>query len=171
MLTAKTGFDDGIEEMEPCADDCITKPFSTKELKVKVRSLIHQRKLLRSRFSLSTMIKSSQVTTTSIEQAFLEKTISTIEANFENPEFTIELLAKEVNMSVSQLNRKLNALIDQPAGHLVRSLRLHKAADLLETRSGTVAQVGYKLGFNDQAYFSRAFKKQFGCSPSEYMNG
>jgi AraC-like DNA-binding protein len=74
-------------------------------------------------------------------------------------------------MSVSQLNRKLNALIDQPAGRLMRSLRLQRAAELLEKNAGTVAQIGYQLCFNDQAYFSRAFKKQFGCNPGEYRNG
>ena len=107
---------------------------------------------------------------TSDDETFLDKTLSTIEANYANPDFTIELLAKEVNLSVSQLNRKLNALINQPAGHLISSLRLHMAATLLHQKAGTVAEIGYKLGYNDHAYFSRAFKKQFGCSPSEYMN-
>ena len=71
-------------------------------------------------------------------------------------------------MSTSQLSRKLNALINQPAGHLIRSMRLQRAADLLRQNAGSVAEICYKVGFNDQAYFSRAFKKQFGCSPSEY---
>ena len=71
-------------------------------------------------------------------------------------------------MSISQLSRKLNALIDQPAGQLIRSLRLQRAADLLINKAGTIAEICYKVGFNDQAYFSRVFKKQFGCSPSEY---
>jgi len=73
-------------------------------------------------------------------------------------------------MSVSQLNRKLNALVDQPAGQLIRSLRLQRAADLLKQNAGSVAESCYKVGFNDQAYFSRVFKKQFGCSPSEYKS-
>ncbi|MEJ2495042.1 MAG: helix-turn-helix transcriptional regulator [Ignavibacteriaceae bacterium] len=77
-------------------------------------------------------------------------------------------LAEEVNMSISQLSRKLNALIDQPAGQLIRSLRLQRAADLLKNNVGSIAEICYKTGFNDQAYFSRVFKKQFGCSPSEY---
>ena len=171
MLTPKTGFDNRTKGLETCADASITKPFSAKELKVRVRKLLDHRSLLRSHFSLVTMTRPSEVPAKSIGQAFLEKAIGIIETNIENPEFTIEMLSKEVNMSVSQLNRKLNALIDQPAGHLIRSLRLHRAADLLENKEGTVAQVGYKLGFNDQAYFSRAFKKQFGCTPSEYMNG
>jgi two-component system, sensor histidine kinase ChiS len=168
MLTAKAGFDDKIEGLEIGIDDYITKPFSAKELKVRVKNLINQRKLLRSRFKASTVIKPSEVTATSIDQLFLEKVIKTIEANFENQDFTPESLAETVNMSVSQLNRKLNALIEQPAGQLMRSLRLQRAADLLKQKAGTISEICYQLDFNDPAYFSRAFKKQFGCSPSEF---
>jgi len=72
-------------------------------------------------------------------------------------------------MSVSQLNRKLNAMIDQPAGQLIRTLKLKRAADLLLQNAGSISEICYKMGFNDQAYFSRAFKKQFGSNPSEYL--
>jgi AraC-like DNA-binding protein len=160
-----------MEGFQTGADEYITKPFSTKELKVRVRSLIDQRSLLRSLYSKVTIIKPSEIKATSIDKAFLEKTIGSIEANFEYSGYTVEMLANEVNMSVSQLNRKLNALVGQPAGQMMRSLRLQRAAELLEKKSGTVAQIAYKLGFNDQAYFSRAFKKQYGCTPSEYISG
>jgi AraC-like DNA-binding protein len=169
MLTAKAGLDDKIEGLEIGVDDYITKPFSAKELKVRVKNLISQRKLLRGRFKSATVIKPSEVTTVSIDQVFLEKVIKTIEANFENQEFTPESLADTVNMSVSQLNRKLNAMIEQPAGQLMRSLRLQRAADLLKKKAGTVSEICYQLDFNDPAYFSRAFKKQFGCSPTEFV--
>ena len=169
MLTAKTGFDDKIEGLEIGVDDYITKPFSAKELKARIKNLINQRKLLRARFKTSTVIKPSEVSVLSIDQVFLDKIIKTIEANFENQQFTPDSLADEVNMSVSQLNRKLNALIDQPAGQLMRSLRLQRAADLLKQNAGTISEICYQLDFNDPAYFSRAFKKQFGCSPTEFM--
>ncbi len=169
ILTAKADFDDKIEGLETGADDYITKPFSAKELKVRIRNLIYQRKLLRSRFKSATVIKPSEVTAISIDQVFLTKVIKTIEANFENQDFTPESLAASVNMSISQLNRKLNALIEQPAGQLMRSLRLQRAADLLKQKAGSVSEICYQLDFNDPAYFSRAFKKQFGCSPSEFV--
>lgn len=168
ILTAKAGFDNKIEGFEIGVDDYIIKPFSARELKVRVRNLINQRKLLRSRFKSATVIKPSEVTAISIDQLFLQKVIKIIETNFENQDFTPESLAESVNMSVSQLNRKLNALIEQPAGHLMRSLRLQRAADLLKKNAGTVSEICYQLDFNDPAYFSRAFKKQFGCSPSEF---
>jgi DNA-binding response OmpR family regulator len=169
MLTAKADLEDKIEGLERGVDDYITKPFSAKELKVRIRNLLIQRKLLRKRFKKATVIKPSEVSVVSADQTFLEKTIKLIEDNFENQDFNPESLAQEVNMSVSQLNRKLNALINQPAGQLMRSLRLQRAADLLKQKAGTIAEICYQLDFNDPAYFSRAFKKQFGCSPTEYI--
>jgi len=169
MLTAKAGFDDKMEALETGIDDYIIKPFHPQELKLRVRNLINQRKLLRSRFKIATVIKPSEVTMVSVDQQFLEKTIHTIEKNIDNQNFSVESLAEAVNMSVSQLNRKLNALIEQPAGQLMRSLRLQRAADLLKKNAGSIAEICYQLDFNDPAYFSRAFKKQFGCSPSAFI--
>ncbi len=170
MLTAKAGLDDKIEGLETGIDDYLTKPFSARELKVRVKNLIYQRRELRKRFSKTSVIKPSEVSTISIDQVFLEKTIKTIESNFEDEQFSVDLLSEQMNMSVSQLNRKLNALIDQPPGQLIRTFRLQRAAELLKQNSGTVAEICYKVGFNDQAYFARAFKKQFGVSPSEFKS-
>jgi signal transduction histidine kinase/DNA-binding response OmpR family regulator len=168
MLTAKAGLDDKIEGLETGIDAYITKPFSAKELRVRVRNLIYQREQLRKRFSKSTIIKPSEVTAVSMDQEFLDKTIKVIEQNFEDPKFNVENLANEVNMSLSQLNRKLNALVNQSAGRLIRSLRLQRAADLLRQNADTVAGICYKVGFNDQGYFGRVFKRQFGVSPNAY---
>ncbi len=168
MLTAKAGLEDKIEGLETGIDAYITKPFSAKELKVRVKNLIYQRKELRKRFKKSTYIKPSEVSVDSIDQIFLQKVIDKIEANIENEKYNVEKLSDEVNMSISQLNRKLNALVDQPAGQLIRSLRLQRAADLLTQNTGNVAEICYKVGFNDPGYFTKTFKKQFGVSPREY---
>jgi signal transduction histidine kinase/ligand-binding sensor domain-containing protein/DNA-binding response OmpR family regulator len=170
MLTAKASFEDKMEGLETGVDDYITKPFSAKELRLRVKNLIIQRKKLRKRFATSTIIKPDDVSAISIDQVFLDKVISIIENHFEDQSFSADTLAEKLNMSISQLNRKLKALIDQPAGQLMRSLRLQRAADLLKKKAGSVSEICYRLCFSDQAYFSRAFKKQFGSSPSEYMN-
>jgi CheY-like chemotaxis protein len=168
MLTAKAALDDKIEGLETGADAYLVKPFSARELTVRVRKLILQRQQLRRRFSRATVIKPSEVATSSIDQIFLEKVLAAVEKRFEDPQFNVECLAEAVHMSVSQLNRKLGALIDQPAGQLIRSLRLQRAAELLKQNAGTVAEICYQVGFVDQANFTRAFKKQFGVAPGEF---
>ncbi|MBI5471476.1 MAG: response regulator [Ignavibacteriae bacterium] len=170
MLTAKADLDDKIEGLERGVDVYLTKPFSAKELKVQVHALISRREELRRRFSTATIIKPSEITATSIDKAFLQKVIACVETHFEDEQFSVEQLARSQNMSISQLNRKLNALINQAGGELIRSMRLERAADLLKQNAGSVAEISYKLGFTDQAYFSRAFKKQFGCTPSQYRD-
>jgi len=168
MLTAKAGLDDKIEGLETGIDAYLTKPFRVKELKVRVSTLIQRRKDLQKRFSTSTLIKPAEVTTDHIDQTFLENTIQVIEKHLDDEKFSNNCLAETLNMSVSQLNRKLNALIGQSAGKLVQTYRLRRASEMLRNSEQTVAEISYKVGFSDQAYFSRTFKKQFGKSPSKY---
>ncbi len=168
MLTAKASLESKIEGLETGVDDYLTKPFSPKELLARVRNLITLRRQLRERFSRATIIKPSEVSAVSVDRVFLQKVIGVIEANMGEEEFSVEKLAEAVHMSVWQLNRKLNGLIDQPAGQLLRSMRLQRAADLLQQNAGTVAEIAYQVGFGSQAHFATMFQKQFGCTPSEY---
>jgi len=168
MLTAKAAFDNKIKGLKTGADDYIIKPFSAKELLVRVKNLIATRRQLRKQFSKATIIKPSDVTAVSMDQQFLQKVLNVVESNISDEQFSVDKLADEANMSVSQLNRKLGALIDQPAGRLIRSMRLQRASDLLKNNSGTISEICYQVGFNDQTSFTRAFKKRFGESPSKY---
>jgi signal transduction histidine kinase/ligand-binding sensor domain-containing protein/DNA-binding response OmpR family regulator len=168
MLTAKAGLDPKIEGLEIGIDAYLTKPFHVKELQTRVKALIDQRKNLKEQFSHATYFKPSTVTKSSVDQTFLKKAIEIIETRICDEDFRVEHFAESLNMSTSQLNRKLNALIDQPAGTFIRSIRLQRSAELLNQTDKTIAEICYEVGFNDQAYFSRAFKKQYGKSPSAF---
>jgi len=168
ILTAKAGIENKIEGLETGADDYLVKPFSAKELIVRVRNLIESRRLLRARFREVTLVKPEEVTSVPMDQALLAKVMRAVEDKIGDDLFNAAVLAESVGMSISQLNRKLRALIDQPAGQLIRSMRLHRAADLLKQNAGNVAEICYQVGFADQANFSRAFKKQFGMAPGAY---
>jgi len=67
-----------------------------------------------------------------------------------------------------QLHRKLKALSGQSTTEFLRSQRLKLAANLLKSKNSTVSEIAYKVGFNNVSYFSSCFKKEFGCSATEY---
>ncbi|NGP77837.1 response regulator [Balneolaceae bacterium YR4-1] len=168
MLTARAGLDAKIEGLEVGIDAFLTKPYHTRELKTRVKTLIEQRKNLRKQYSKATYFKPSAIAESKVDQAFLKKAIDVINEHLQDEEYRVEHLAYSLNMSVSQLNRKLNALVEQPAGTFIRSIRLQRSTELLNQTDKTIAEVCFEVGFNDQAYFSRAFKKQYGKSPSAF---
>jgi len=49
-----------------------------------------------------------------------------------------------------------------------RTIRLNKAAEMLRQKTDTVTQIAYETGFNNLSWFAKAFKEQFGVSPSKY---
>lgn len=168
MLTAKASQSDKISGLEIGVDDYLIKPFDAEELQLRIRNLIRLRRQMKERFSTATIIRPTDVSAISADQKFLQRILDIIEAQMGDDNFSVEALARQANMSEPQLNRKLNALINQPPGKLIRSLRLQRAADLLQQGAGNVAEIAYEVGFSDQANFTRSFKKQFGVTPSKY---
>ncbi|MEM7371645.1 MAG: tetratricopeptide repeat protein [Bacteroidota bacterium] len=171
LLTAKASEESRITGLQIGIDDYLTKPFSSRELQVRVANLIEQRHRLRQRFSESLTIKAEEVSAVPMDQQFLQLVTSTIEARMTDEQFSVEGLSEIVGMSVTHLNRKLNALIGQTAGRLIRSMRMQRAADLLTKQAFTILEIAYELGFSDPNSFTRAFKKQFGVSPRQYVEG
>ena len=168
MLTGKAAYEDKIEGLETGVDTFLTKPFSPKELRIHISNLIGQREKLRAKYKNTFSISPDEISASSVDKVFLEKTIQLIRDNLDNPNFSVEELAEKMCLSSSQLHRKLQALIDQAPGQLMRNMRLQKAAGLIKLKAGSIADICDQTGFNDQAYFSRAFKKQFGCSPTAF---
>jgi transcriptional regulator GlxA family with amidase domain len=70
-------------------------------------------------------------------------------------------------MSRMNLNRKLHALTGHSTHAFIRTLRLHRAAQLLRQRSGTVSEIAFDVGFSSVSHFAKAFHEQFGEFPSE----
>jgi AraC-like DNA-binding protein len=69
-----------------------------------------------------------------------------------------------------QLYRKLKNLTSLAGNEFIRSIRLQQAKILLESAQLNISEVAYQVGFNDPAYFTRAFKKQYGRTPKSFIN-
>lgn len=171
MLTAKATVESRIEGLETGADAYMTKPFNMQELQTRIRSLIEQRKKLRERFSRETDIGPSDIAVTSVDEKFLNKAIRIIEDNLGDCDFDVTAMTQEIGMSRMQLFRKLKALTNQTPSEFIRTIRLKRAAQLLQKKFGNVAEITYEVGFNNLSYFAKCFRELYGVSPSEYGKG
>ena len=167
LLTAKSEKKDLIQGLETGADDYLTKPFNTKELRARVKNLIENRRYMREKFEITSVIKPGEISVTSRDRSFMEKLVDMIEKNINSENFSVEDLAREVEMSQSQLHRKLKALINQSASQFIRSAKMHRAKELLEKDAGNIADIAYMVGFSDPGYFTKTYRAFFGILPSE----
>ena len=171
LLTAKADEESKVEGLETGADDYIYKPFSAAELLARAENLIEIRRLLRQRFSREVVaVQPSEITVTSADAAFLEQVQAAVEARMTNSNFGAEWLADEVGLSPRQLRRKLKELTNLSTAGYIRSMRLQRAAQLLEEQVGNVSEVAYTVGFQDPKHFSKLFRQVFGVAPSQVMS-
>lgn len=169
LLTARNSETDQIMGLTGGADYYLTKPFSNKVLQLTVQNLLAARELMRQKFSKSFILEPQQITIDSTDEQFLSKLIAIIEQNMDNDNLGVDFLSEKIGMSPSVLYKKLKSLTDMSVNDFSKSIRLKRAAQLLKQRKHTVYEIGYMIGFSDRKYFSREFKKQFGKTPTEYI--
>ena len=169
LLTAKADIEDKIEGLETGADDYIMKPFDAKELQVRIKNLIEQRKKLRERFNIEATIPIKKGKYSQIDEQFLKKVMDVIEKHISEPEFHLDEFGKEIRMSRTQLHRKIRALTNHSPHNFILFIRLRHAAELLSKGAGNITEIAYDFGFSSPSHFAKTFKEQFGKTPSDYI--
>lgn len=102
------------------------------------------------------------------DEKLLERVMSVINKNIDNPELSVEFVSDEVGISRAHLHRKLKELTNQTPRDFIRNIRLKQAANLLASGNQNVTEVMYAVGFQNPASFSTMFKNFYGVSPKEY---
>jgi transcriptional regulator GlxA family with amidase domain len=168
MLTAKASEQETVEGLQGGADDYIAKPFSVDELLARVSNFITVRRELREKYSRAIIVKPGDIEITPDDEVFLDSLLDILNSHLGDSNFSIDWLADEMGLSRRQLERNVQTVTGQSPADLLRGLRLERAAQLLRAHAGTVAEVAYSVGFKSPAYFSTAFGKVYGESPSEH---
>ena len=171
LLTARGSQEHQLEGLDSGADDYIAKPFSMPILLARLRNLLAARQQLRERFGQeSTTVEAAELTTNPFDEKLLNQAMEVVENEMDNLEFGVEDLAAALSMSSRTLRYKLKALVDQSPQTFIRTLRLKHAAQLLRESTDPVSDIAAQVGFLEPTHFSRAFKQQFGVSPTQYRS-
>ncbi len=169
LLTSKTNVQSKIEGLELGADAYVEKPFSPDFLLAQISSLIKNRSTLRAYFSSSPLIHINSIAHSRADEQFLQKLQTAIHKNIDNPALDVELIAEEMNISRPTLYRKIKLISDLSPNELINVTRLKKAAELLDEGSLKIYEISELVGYSSQNHFGRNFSKQFGMSPTEYI--
>ncbi len=165
LLTARADVASRIEGLHRGADDYLAKPFDRRELLARMSNLILLRRQLHARYASLAPAPTSDPEL-QMEDAFLQKIRAVVEAHLSDADFEMPQLERALGMSRSQIFRKVRALTGRSPSLYMRSVRLHRAKELLQTSRMSISEIAYEVGFATPAYFSTAFQEEFGAPPS-----
>lgn len=175
MVTARVTQEDRLKGFEAGADAYIEKPYDPDELDLRVRSLLHQRALLKKMFTekfesdgMDTSFSEPSISV--IDRIFLEKFDAALEEAFVSGKVDCEDLASVMCIGRAQLNRKIKAITGYRTTEYILMARLSKAKNLLLTTSLPVGEIAIQCGIEDVGYFSTLFRKHVGMTPSAFRN-
>lgn len=168
LLTALSSSENTATGLEKGADAYIAKPFDEHILLSQIYNLLTQRKRLQESYQQK-FLSRQPIDMGSLDNYFLNKLNTIIEENIDNELFNVNMLAKEMGFSRSQLHRKLRQISNHSTSEYINMVKIKKATALLASKEYNIDEVAHKAGFNSHSYFSKCFKKIHHQTPKEYL--
>ena len=100
----------------------------------------------------------------------IRKAVNTLRHNY-SQNLSLNQLAEQVNMSPSHLSRTFSKEVGMSISRYVAALRCEEAASMLKNGDASIQEISAYVGYLDNNYFVKVFKKQYGMTPSEYRAG
>ncbi|MBC6989038.1 two-component regulator propeller domain-containing protein [Hymenobacter sp. BT491] len=168
LLTARTAALHELEGLGMGADDYVSKPFNPAILQAKATTLLRNRLKLREYYQRQILLEPTEVVIADADKQFLENAMGVVEQHLDDPEFSVQVLVREVGMSQSVFYRRIKSITGQTAVEFIRDVRMKRAAQLLAQTTMRVSEVAFQVGIEDAKYFRKTFQKIYSLSPSEY---
>ena len=149
-------------------DAFITKPFDSNQIVMQVKNLIEKKMELEKKVRMEVIAQPKVIDEYSQDEKLLSKMVAAIESHITDTEFNVGSLSDELGISSKQLYRKCSQMVNMSPVEYIRSVRLKKAALLLEQHQFNISEVMYMVGFNNSSYFSKCFQKEYGKTPLQY---
>lgn len=169
LLTALSASESRIEGLNANADDYVTKPFESAILLARVDNLIRLRKMLIGQFNKQPINEIDLSVVNPLDRDLLKRTSEVIDSRIDDPNLDISYICSRIGLSRSQFFAKFKSLTGMTPNTYIHNYRLKFAATLLSAQPQlSVADITYRVGFTNPAYFTRCFKKLFGVPPQSY---
>lgn len=165
MLTACSLDEQRVSGLNCGADAYMAKPFNSRVLIAQVKSLIENRKRIKSVFG--DVISLSEENVSKTDKDFVTEFKKAIAARLDDSELSVESLGELFGMSRVQLYRKIKNLTNYTPVEIIRITRLKAAQQLLASTDLTVAEITYQVGFTSPSYFTKCYKEYFGENPND----
>lgn len=170
LLTALTGKAEQLHGIGLGADDYLTKPFDIEILRLKLKTIIQNRELIREKaLKLIKVSDEGPILKNELNNQFLKEMLQVVHENMDNTKFGKEMFASAMNVSTSLLYKKVKALTNLSPSDFIKTVRLNHSIELLQSGKYNVSEVSDYCGFGSLRYFSVVFKSHFGKSPSEIL--
>ena len=102
------------------------------------------------------------------ESPFIRKLKRLINSKIAEESLSIDAICNDLNISRSQLHRKIKQETGLSTTLYFRQLKLIKAKNLLETTDNNISEIAYHVGISSPQNFSKYFAKEFGLSPTAF---
>ena len=167
ILSAKDNIQTRISSLEQGADAYVDKPFNAQQLSAVVNGILASRRRMAEQFSRNPEKPMDGIK--SLDAEWLEIVDGIIRRNMSDEDFGADMLADQLFMSRSTLQRRIKTLCGLGSAEYIKIFRLRAAAQMLRSKSARVGEVAWEVGFRDQSYFTKCFTAQFGVGPKEFQ--
>lgn len=170
ILSAKDALESKIEGAESGADIYFPKPVSINLLLLSINNVFEQQKTLKDRYIKDYFYETQEITDSQNDKNFMDQLVRIIELQLSNSDLDVDYVCREMGMSKTKLYLKIKKVSGLSIGEFVRTFRLKKAAYIMTHEDILLTDVMYRVGIQTQSYFTKAFKKEFGKTPSQFLN-
>ncbi|HKH59556.1 MAG TPA: two-component regulator propeller domain-containing protein [Flavitalea sp.] len=170
MLTAKDALESKIEGVWSGADFYFAKPVSIDLLLLTIRNIFLHRQKLKERYFKNHHIEAKELVHSQKDREFMEQLLEVIDSQLTNPDMDVDYICNSIGMSRTKLYQKVKGITGQSITEFVRSVRLRKAVQMMTQEDILLTDVMYRVGIQTQSYFTKAFKKEFGKTPSQFLH-
>lgn len=168
LLTAKTSVESKLEGTDTGADLYFEKPIALELLKSNIQNIFRQRQQLKDYYAKNHFADSAELSANERDSEFIQEFVKVIDTNLTQPEMDVNFIASEMSMSRSKLYRKVKTMTDMSIIEFILSYKLKKAARLLIEEDMTMREIMDQIGIESQPYFTNAFKKEYGETPTAF---